>query len=191
MAVIELRTPPPRPQDADAAVDALYRTHWRPLVRLSVLLVGDLGSAERLVEDSFVAMHRHWHRLRDTERAQAYLRTTVVRRCRRSGHGPGRAGIRRVDENGGERKLTDRAVPADAPGSRRDLVLRALQALPETQREVVALRYYLHLSDAEVADTLGIRRRAVDLHLSRGTAALSTAVAEAEALHPAPGPQVR
>ncbi len=44
--------------------------------------------------------------------------------------------------------------------------------LPDRQREVLALRYYLDLSEAEIASTLGISRGAVKSHSSRGVAAL-------------------
>jgi RNA polymerase sigma factor (sigma-70 family) len=56
--------------------------------------------------------------------------------------------------------------------SRRRMVLDALQQLPRRQREVLALRYYLDLSEAEIADALGISRGAVKSHASRGSAAL-------------------
>jgi RNA polymerase sigma factor (sigma-70 family) len=51
-------------------------------------------------------------------------------------------------------------------------VLEAMRALPQRQREVLALRYYLDLSEAEIADTLGISRGAVKSHASRGASAL-------------------
>jgi RNA polymerase sigma factor (sigma-70 family) len=47
-----------------------------------------------------------------------------------------------------------------------------MKALPERQREVLALRYYLDLSEAEIAEALGISRGAVKSHASRGSAAL-------------------
>ena len=47
-----------------------------------------------------------------------------------------------------------------------------MRRLPRRQREVLALRYYLDLSEAEIADTLGISRGAVKSHASRGAAAL-------------------
>ncbi|HEX7716677.1 MAG TPA: sigma-70 family RNA polymerase sigma factor, partial [Marmoricola sp.] len=55
---------------------------------------------------------------------------------------------------------------------RRTAVLDALAALPTRQREVLALRYYLDLSEADIAATLGISRGAVKSHASRGVAAL-------------------
>jgi RNA polymerase sigma factor (sigma-70 family) len=57
-------------------------------------------------------------------------------------------------------------------------VLEAMRALPERQREVLALRYYLDLSEADIADTLGISRGAVKSHASRGAAALRTLLQE-------------
>ena len=56
--------------------------------------------------------------------------------------------------------------------ARRDAVLDAMRQLPDRQREVVALRYYLDLSEADIAETLGISRGAVKSHSSRGLAAL-------------------
>src|SRR3546814_15195025 len=73
---------PVRGLDADAAVEELYAAHWRSLVRLSVLLVRDQGTAEEVVQDAFVAMHGRWRRLREPAKALAYLRQTVVHRPR-------------------------------------------------------------------------------------------------------------
>ena len=68
--------------DADRAVTALYRTHYRSLVGLAVLLVRDIATAEDLVQDSFVAMHSAWPRLADSDLALSYLRQSVVNRSR-------------------------------------------------------------------------------------------------------------
>src|SRR6476620_3471223 len=67
---------------ADRAVIELYSQHYRALVRLAALLVRDTPTAEEVVQDSFVAMHDGWQRLRDTEKALAYLRQAVVNRSR-------------------------------------------------------------------------------------------------------------
>jgi RNA polymerase sigma factor (sigma-70 family) len=70
---------------------------------------------------------------------------------------------------------------ADHPAyvqARRRVVLDALRALPQRQREVLALRYYLDLSEAEIAETLGISRGAVKSHASRGAANLRVALAD-------------
>ena len=154
--------------DADTAVEELYAAHYRRLVRLSVLLVRDLGTAEEVVQDSFVAMHGRWRNLKDPDKGLAYLRQTVVNRSRSV-----------LRHRGVQARYTPPVTP-DHPGAdedavtaeRRTHVLDALRSLPDRQREVLALRYYLDLSEAEIADTLGISRGAVKSHASRGVSAL-------------------
>ncbi len=154
--------------DADTAVDELYAAHYRQLVRLSVLLVRDLETAEEVVQDSFVAMHGRWRTLRDPDKGLAYLRQTVVNRSRSV-----------LRHRGVQARYTPPVQP-DLHGAdedvllteRRQVVLDALRGLPGRQREVLALRYYLDLSEADIADMLGISRGAVKSHASRGVAAL-------------------
>lgn len=156
--------------EADAAIETLYVAHWDQLVRLSVLLVRDRGQAEEVVQDAFVELHRRWARLDDPDRAPAYLRQTVVNRSRSALR---HRGV--VQRHLARQHRVDDAPPADEPvlaDSRRRTVLDALQQLPRRQREVLALRYYLDLSEAEIAETLGVSRGAVKSHASRGAAAL-------------------
>jgi RNA polymerase sigma-70 factor (sigma-E family) len=159
---------------ADEALELLYAAHWRQLVRLAVLLVHDLGTAEEVVQECFVAVHGRWNRLKDPDKALAYLRQSVVNRSR--SHQRHLAVVRRHAERA---PLPEPVAGADADAdatasdqARRATVLSALRALPRRQREVLALRYYLDLSEAEIADTLGISRGAVKSHASRGAAAL-------------------
>ena len=162
--------------DADVAVERLYAAHWHRLVRLSVLLVHDVGTAEEVVQDAFVAMHGRWRRLRDPDKALAYLRQAVVNRSRSALR---HRGV--VDRHAAREHPTDPLPGADhASGirARRTAVLDALRALPTRQREVLALRYYLDLSEADIADALGISRGAVKSHASRGSAALRTLLAD-------------
>lgn len=154
--------------DADEALTALYSAHYRSLVRLSALLVRDVATAEEVVQDSFVAMHRAWRRLRDSDKALAYLRQSVVNRSR--------SVLRR-------RAVMEKYAPkpaADAPSAEhgaigeieRAEVVEALRGLPMRQREALVLRYYGNLSEAEIADTMKISRGAVKSHTARGMAAL-------------------
>jgi RNA polymerase sigma-70 factor (sigma-E family) len=168
--------------DPDGAVEQLYAAHWRSLVRLSVLLVRDLGTAEEIVQDAFVAMHGRWSRLREPDKALAYLRRAVVNRSRSS------LRHRKVVQAHAARQPAPGVVRgADEvalEGDRRAAVLDALGALPRRQREVLALRYYLDLSEVEIAETLGISRGAVKSHASRGSAALRGRLADLlEATH--------
>ncbi|HET6910913.1 MAG TPA: SigE family RNA polymerase sigma factor [Mycobacteriales bacterium] len=160
-------------RDADEALVALYTTHYRSLVRLGTLLLHDQAAAEDVVQDAFVAVHASWRRLRDPDKALAYLRQSVVNRAR--------SRLRHL-------KVADRKapalLPAEAAGSvpsaetraltalDRDHVLRALRSLPQRQREVIVLRYYADLSEAQIADAMGISTGAVKSHASRGMGAL-------------------
>jgi len=166
---------PPATWDADEAVTALYAAHYRSLVRLGALLLHDPVAAEDVVQDAFVAMHRAWRRLRDPERALPYLRRAVVNGSRsalrhravvdRHATGPGQpsgAGV------------TDSAEEAALRASGHAEVLAALGRLPRRQREALVLRYYAELSEAEIAEAMGISRGAVKSHASRGIQALRT-----------------
>lgn len=157
---------------ADEALEELYAAHWRQLVRLAVLLVRDVGTAEEVVQDAFVAMHGRWGRLRDNDKALAYLRQAVVNRSR--------SVLRHqvvVDRHlrATASRPTETAPDADSgalAAARRIAVLDALGQLPDRQREVLVLRHYLDLSEAEIAEALGIARGSVKSHASRGAAAL-------------------
>ena len=155
-------------RDADEALVALYTAHYRPLVRLAALLLHDTPAAEDVVQDAFVAMHGSWRRLRDTDKAVAYLRQAVVNRARsRMRH------LKVVDKHAP-------TPPPDAPSAevgalgavQRDEVMAALRRLPHRQREVLVLRYYGDLSEAQTAAAMGCSAGAVKSHTSRAMAAL-------------------
>ena len=159
--------------DADEAVERLYATHYRPLVRLAVLLVRDQETAEEVVQDSFVAMHGRWRTLTEPDKGLAYLRQTVVNRSRSvlrhrgvaARHAPTLAARDVTDDGARER-------------AQRQAVLDALQQLPRRQREVLVLRHYLDLDEATIAAELGISRGAVKSHASRAAATLRTLLEE-------------
>jgi RNA polymerase sigma-70 factor (sigma-E family) len=155
---------------ADEAVTRLFSAHYRQLVRLAALLLADRSMAEELVQDAYVRLHQHWSRLRDPDRALGYLRTSVVNAARSAQRHRGVA----------DRYLARWRPPPDAPSAEAGAlgalehqdVIAALRALPARQREALVLRYYLDLSEAEIADTMGISRGAVKSHAARGIAAL-------------------
>jgi RNA polymerase sigma-70 factor (sigma-E family) len=162
--------------DATQAVTAIYSTHYRSLVRLAVLLVRDVATAEEVVQDSFIAMHSAWRRLRESDKALSYLRQSVVNRSR---------SVLR------HRVVVDRNAPKPAPDMpsaeqgalsllERSAVIAALRKLPPRQREALVLKYYADLSEAQIATTMGISQGAVKSHTARGMASLRT-VLEMEA----------
>ncbi|GLW62828.1 RNA polymerase sigma factor [Actinomadura rubrobrunea] len=154
--------------DADQAVTALYSANYRSLVRLAAMLVRDAGTAEEVVQDAFVAMHAGWRRLRDPDKALSYLRQSVVNRSRSV------LRHRAVVEKYAPKGLPDApSAEAGAIGElERSAVIEALHRLPARQREALVLRYYADLSEAEIADAMGISRGAVKSHTARGMAAL-------------------
>jgi len=163
--------------DADAAVEQLYATEYRRLVRLSVLLVRDEATAEEVVQDAFVAMHGRWQKLDDPHLALAYLRQAVVNRSRSVLRHRG-VQARYVEQPQAPLPDVPAADSTALAHERRRTVLDALQQLSERQREVLALRYYLDLDEAAIADHLGISRGAVKSHASRGAAALRLLLGE-------------
>jgi len=154
--------------DADHAMTALYSLHYRSLVRLAAFLVHNTAAAEELVQDSFVAVHSAWQRLQDTDHALSYLRQSVMNRSRSL--------LRR-------RAVVDKIAPNLTPGSpvteqaaviqpQRSALLAALQTLPARQREVLVLRYYAGMSEAEIASAMGISKGAVRSHTARAMSSL-------------------
>src|SRR6186997_2701485 len=117
--------------DAIARIEALFRSDYRRLVGLARLLVDDPGQAEEVVQDAFVALHRHWGRLRDESAAPAWLRTAVVNGARG-----------RLRQRATARRHLRAAEPAATGGAHEGLDLAdeyravavALRALPERQR---------------------------------------------------------
>jgi len=153
---------------ADAGVESLYAEHWVALVRLGALLVRDRVTAEDVVQDAFVALHRRWDRLRDQDNAVAYLRRSVVNGCRSKGRRQSVADRHR-SEPAADAVSAEMSVLAS---QRRGEVLTALAALPRRQREVLVLRHWLDLTEADIAAALGISPGSVKTHSSRGLAAL-------------------
>jgi DNA-directed RNA polymerase specialized sigma24 family protein len=152
-------------QDAGRAVAALYQLHYLALVRLAALLVPDLATAEDIVQDAFAAMHARWHMLPSTDAALAYLRRSVVHRSRS------------VPPLG----LTeDTGEPASA-------VVSALRALSAHQREVVVLRYFADLPEAEISSATGMSAAAVRIHAIRAMSSLQAGLGPAGPADPGYG----
>ena len=145
-------------EDASHAVAALYQVHYPALVRLAVLLIPDLATAEDIVQDAFAAVHGRWQVQPDADAALAYLRWSVVHRSRSVPPlGEPTAGTGEPTAGTGE------------PGS---AVMSALRALSPRQREVVVLRYFADLSEAEIAAATGMSMAAVRDHAAQAMSSL-------------------
>jgi RNA polymerase sigma-70 factor (sigma-E family) len=165
----ERTTHPGVPRLGTVDVQALYDAHWHYLVRLAALLVDDVASAEDVVQDAFVGLHRRAGELRDPDAALGYLRTSVLNLSR--------SVLRRRQV---ARRHLRVAEPDAVPGADDDVLLRdehraaldAVRSLPRHQREVLVLRYWSGLSEREIAQTLGIAPGSVKSAASRGLAAV-------------------
>lgn len=160
--------------DADEALTALYTAHYRKLVRIAALLLDDVGLSEEVVQDAYIKMHGAWRRIRDPQAAEAYLRTTVANLAR------SRMRRRMVAQKHAPKPMPD--APSAEHGAmdalERDRVIHALRGLPRRQRECLVLRYYADLSEAQIAEAMGISPGAVKSHASRGMAALRARLEE-------------
>jgi RNA polymerase sigma-70 factor (sigma-E family) len=179
-------------EGADEAITALYRAHWDHLVRLAWLLLHDQHAAEDVVQDAYISTHRQWARIRDTGRVVGYLRTAVVNGCRSvqrrlavadREHRRAATSSATAASFGAAGWAASESAETDALRSReRASLLCAINSLPGRQREVVVLRFYGDLSEAQIARSLGISRGAVKSHAHRGLKALRRALGHQDPL---------
>lgn len=159
---------------AETVVTELFVVHGLSLVRLAFLLVGDQETAEDVVQDAFAAVYRRWGRLTDREQVLPYLRAAVVNGCRMV--------LRRRAIIGRFRGRPEvpfwSAEAAALLGETRRQVFLAVRALPRRQREVLVLRFYLDLSEAEIAQVMGVSRGTVKSTASRALKVLAVTLQE-------------
>lgn len=155
--------------DPDALVAQLFASEARSLVRLASIFCDDRSAAEDLVQEAFIRLHRSAHRIRDPERAPAFVRSIVINLARDHN----RRGLMSL------RHRSSMVAPSSTEHVERDALdgvdhqmLDALRLLPDRQRTCLVLRYYLELSESETAETLGISKNSVKTHCRRGLAAL-------------------
>lgn len=135
------------------AFERFYRDAWPQAYRLACLLTQDAAAGEEIAQDVLAQMYTTWGR---AERPHAYLRTSVINRS----HNWHRRG--RVQQAA----LPLVATPASVDFAADDLA-DAVAALPFRQRAVLVLRYYLGLTEAEIAEALGCRPGTVKSSASR------------------------
>jgi RNA polymerase sigma-70 factor (sigma-E family) len=174
---------PQAPPGADASVTALYQAHALGLIRFAYLLLGERQAAEDVVQEAFAGLYLRWAKLSDPGKALPYVRSSVLNGCRsqlrRHGRAPAVAAAGLADAG-----LADRTLPVGSAESavlsaeQRRSVLRALQQLPPRQREVLVLRFYLDLSEPEIAMAMGIGPSTVRSTAHRALAALGRLLEE-------------
>lgn len=162
-----------------------FAGQYPTLVRLAAMLLDDAHAAEDVVQDAYLRVAARPVRLRDPQKALAYLRQTVVNLSRNA--------IRR-------RALVRRHAATDLPDAasaeesaiesfERQAIVLALRRLPRRHRETLVLRYYLELSVDETARTLGISTGAVKAYTSRGFQQLRDLITDIEPEPKGPEPK--
>ena len=156
--------------DRDTLVAQLFEQEGAALVRLARLFTDDRNAAEDLVQEAFIRLHKSAHRMRSQDKAAPYLRSIVINLARDHNR-RGMMSLRHQE-----------AVPAgtapDAPEDRlllneeQMILLEDVRALSPRQRDCIFLRFYLELSEREIADTLKISPNSVKTHCRRGLASL-------------------
>jgi RNA polymerase sigma-70 factor (sigma-E family) len=137
-------------------LEVLYRDRYDRMVRVAYLVCGDRAAAEEITQDAFVATHQAWDRVREPA---AYLRTTVVNRCRSWGR---RHQLERT-------RLLPDPEPIELVA---DEMWDALRTLPDRQRTAIVLRFYEDLPDIDIAEILGCREATVRTAIHRALKAL-------------------
>lgn len=156
----------------DESFASVFNEHHRPAVRLAYLLTGDAGQAEDIVSEAFAKVFVQWRKGR-VEDVGPYLRRAVANQANsklRRRYLERREASRRTGDDRGVRTVDEQAADRDA-------VWQAIQRLPDRQRQVVVLRYYEDLSEAETAEVLGISAGTVKSSLSRGLSRLEELLA--------------
>jgi RNA polymerase sigma-70 factor (sigma-E family) len=167
-----------RQQDV-SAYSELVETRSAALFRTAYLVVGDHQLAQDLLQEALVKAYVAWPRLRDTSRAEAYVRRTIVTtaiswRRRRSFH---ERPVEAVPDDG-EDDETDRLAARDA-------LWDELRRLPPRQRATLVLRYYEDLSEADTAELMGCSVGTVKSQVAAGLGKLRARLGpEAGALLP-------
>jgi RNA polymerase sigma-70 factor (sigma-E family) len=171
IGMANLRAGPEAGDDAATDVSGLFRARYAEMVRLADLLGAD--DPEDIAQEAFARLIRKHSSLRDPDAALAYVRA-IVCNLTRNRHRHLRV-VRLRTPAGHDEASSEQAVILRE--DQRE-VLTALAGLPPRRREAIVLRYWLDLSEREIAQAMGISPGTVKSNVSRGLAALAAALGE-------------
>jgi RNA polymerase sigma factor (sigma-70 family) len=144
---------------ADASdFQALYERELVRAVKLAHLLTGSNEAAEDIAQETFLRIR---DRLGRIDHPHSYITATVVNLCRNWHRGRSRRVARELQ-----------AAAAEIEPTQHDEILDVVDRLPFRQRTVLVARYWLDLSETEIAGLLGCRPGTVKSLASRGLDAL-------------------
>jgi RNA polymerase sigma-70 factor (sigma-E family) len=155
-------------------IGSVFAAHRHGLVRLAVLLVGDPATAEDVVQDAFLGAQRRAAHLHAPGSVLPYARASVVNGCRSVLR---RRAVARRLGSAHEPAAWSAEAAAMLSEDRREVV-RAMDRLPARRREVLVLRYYLDLTDAEIAAAMGVTEATVRSTVARALRAMGRMLGE-------------
>ena len=140
----------------------LFNENYSSLVRLASFLLDDISICEEVVQDAFVKMQVAKARPQSGREA-AYLRSVVLNGAR--SHMRRRMVRQRLVLD--PQRNTASVEQSVIDSTERQFILKKLRQLPRRQAEVLMLRFYMDLSEEEIAETLKISKGSVKTHTSR------------------------
>lgn len=152
-------------------VEALYHQEVVSLVRLARLFTDDRAGAEDIVQEAFIRLYRASHRIDDLAKSAAYLRSIVLNLARDHNR-RGLLSLRHQNAMAEPAEVEppdERLLRTESQGE----ILKALGELSQRQRDCLVLRFYLELSESEIAETLSISPNSVKTHCRRGMESLA------------------
>lgn len=155
-----------------AAFEDLFHAEFAVMFRLAALL--GAADPESIAQEAFVRLHARWTDLTDQSRAGGYLRTMVVNLCRSSARHDAVAARHQSIEAPPETAPSAEALALQ--GVSDQALLAAIGALSPRHREALVLRFWLDLSEAQMAEAMGCSAGSVKSHVSRGLKALRAAL---------------
>ena len=158
-----------RSEDRRSFTD-FVRAEQAALLRLAVLLTGDRGHAEDLVQTALLACYRRWPRIVRNGAPGAYVRRALV-----TTHISWRRRFSTSEQVVDE--LPDRACTQDEPPDGDEELRQALRELPTRMRTAVVLRYFEDLSEQRTAELMGCSASTVGTQTARGLERLRTSLA--------------
>ncbi len=158
----------------EVLVAELFDRHYDRLCDLAYLIIRDAHLAEEIVMEALIKTYTGWGRIRDTARADVYLKRSVVNLCRSKIRR--KITERRVNElsHHEDRRRVKEWTP-DIHESAREL-WGAVKGLPMRQRACIVLRYVEDLPEGEIAEIMGCSASTVRSQLTRARAKLAVAL---------------
>jgi RNA polymerase sigma-70 factor (ECF subfamily) len=163
------------------AYEELVRGHQAVAFRTAFTITGDAAEAEDAAQEAFVKVYRTLGRFRSGAPFRPWLLTVVANEARNRRRAAGRRFdlTRRAAEHGSQGSPPSPETTLVAEERRAEL-LGAVEELREEDREVISLRYFLELTEAEAAAVMGCARGTVKSRLSRAVGRLREKMMEAQ-----------